>query len=86
MPPRRPRLISSSRSAMKSHRLLKTCAAALLVVLLASLTAIPVAALDVPRLKGHVNDYAGMLSPASQRQMEALLTDFEQKESTQIVL
>ena len=71
---------------MKFHRLLKTCAAALLVVLLASLTTIPVAALDVPRLKGHVNDYAGMLSPASQRQLEALLTDFEQKESTQIAL
>jgi uncharacterized membrane protein len=45
-----------------------------------------VAALDVPRLKGHVNDYAGMLSPASVRQLEALLTDFEQKESTQIAL
>jgi uncharacterized protein len=71
---------------MKRKRLLKTCAAALLVVLLASLTAIPAAALDVPRLKGHVNDYAGMLSPASQRQLEALLTDFEQKESTQIAL
>jgi uncharacterized protein len=27
-----------------------------------------------------------MLSPASQRQLEALLTDFEQKESTQIAL
>jgi len=71
---------------MKSHRILKTCAAALLVVLLASLTAISVAALDVPRLKGHVNDYAGMLSPASVRQLETLLTDFEQKESTQIAL
>lgn len=71
---------------MKSHRLLKTCAAALLVLLLASVTAIPAMALDVPRLRGHVNDYAGMLSPASQRQLETLLTDFEQKESTQIAL
>jgi uncharacterized protein len=71
---------------MKLHRRLKTCAAALLVVMLAALTAISVAALDVPRLKGHVNDYAGMLSPASGRQLEALLTDFEQKESTQIAL
>ena len=43
-------------------------------------------ALDVPVLKGHVNDYAAMLSPAGQRQLEAVLTDFEQKESTQIVV
>jgi uncharacterized protein len=71
---------------MKSYKVPKTCAAALLVLLLAFVTAIPVAALDVPRLKGHVNDYAGMLSPASQRQLEALLTDFGQKESTQIAL
>jgi uncharacterized protein len=68
------------------HKRLKTCAPALLGLLLATLTAIPAAGLDVPRLKGHVNDYAGMLSPASQRQLEALLTDFEQQESTQIVL
>jgi uncharacterized protein len=44
------------------------------------------ASLEVPRLKGHVNDYAAMLSTASERQLEALLTDFEQKESTQIVV
>lgn len=43
-------------------------------------------ALDVPALKGHVNDYAAMLSPASQRQLEAALTDFEQEESTQIAV
>ena len=43
-------------------------------------------ALDVPTLKGHVNDYAAMLSPASQRQLEAVLTDVEQKDSTQIVV
>lgn len=43
-------------------------------------------ALDVPELKGHVNDYAGMLSTATQRQLEAVLTDLEQKESTQIVV
>ena len=43
-------------------------------------------ALDVPALKGHVNDYATMLSPTSQRQLEAVLTEFEHKESTQIVV
>lgn len=71
---------------MNSQKILKTWGAALLVLLLAAITAIPVKALEVPRLKGHVNDYAGMLSPASERQLEALLSDFEKKESTQIVL
>lgn len=71
---------------MKSHRILKLFGAVLVVVLLGSATASSVTALDVPRLKGHVNDYAGMLSPAGERQLEALLTDFERKESTQIVL
>jgi uncharacterized protein len=41
---------------------------------------------DVPALKGHVNDYAAMLSQAGQRQLEAVLTDLEQKDSTQIVV
>ena len=44
------------------------------------------AALEVPTLKGHVNDYAGMLSASSRRQLETVLTTFEQQESTQIVL
>ena len=56
----------------------------LLLLLLASVNQSH--ALEVPALKGHVNDYADMLSPASQRQLEAVLTDFEQKESTQIVV
>jgi uncharacterized protein len=71
---------------MKSHRALNIFGAPLLVVLLVWVTAISATALDVPRLKGHVNDYAGMLSPAGKRQLEALLTDFERKESTQIAL
>jgi uncharacterized protein len=54
--------------------------------LLVSAIATRAAALEVPRLKGHVNDYAAMLSTASQRQLEALLVDFEQKELTQIVV
>ena len=48
--------------------------------------AVNATALEVPRLKGHVNDYAAMLSTASERQLEAVLTDFEQTESTQIVV
>lgn len=44
------------------------------------------AALEVPRITGHVNDLAGMLSPATKRQLEAVLTDFERQESTQFVV
>jgi uncharacterized protein len=46
----------------------------------------PASALDVPPLRGHVNDTAGMLSPGAAQQLEAALTDFEQTDSTQIVI
>ncbi|BBO81701.1 hypothetical protein DSCO28_22670 [Desulfosarcina ovata subsp. sediminis] len=60
--------------------------AALVFLTLLMMCAGPLWALDVPPLKGHVNDYAGMLTSASQRQLEAVLTDFERQESTQIVV
>ncbi len=43
-------------------------------------------ALKVPTLKGRVNDYAGILSPATTQQLETMLQDFETTDSTQIVL
>ena len=43
-------------------------------------------ALDVPPLRGHVNDYAAMLSPATVQGLEADLTAFERSDSTQIVV
>ncbi len=43
-------------------------------------------ALDVPPLRGHVNDYAAMLSPAAVQGLEADLTAFERSDSTQIVV
>jgi len=46
----------------------------------------PALALEVPPLRSRVNDYAGMLSQGVVRQLELLLEDFEQKESTQIVV
>lgn len=46
----------------------------------------PASALDVPPLRGHVNDTAGMLSPQAAQQLEAALTDFEGTDSTQIVV
>ncbi len=52
------------------------------------LCCLPVAAygLDVPRLQGHVNDYAGMISPSAKSKIEKGLKAFEQSDSTQIVI
>ncbi|MBB5347227.1 TPM domain-containing protein [Desulfoprunum benzoelyticum] len=43
-------------------------------------------ALEIPPLKGRVNDYAAMLAPATVDQLERSLTAFEQEQSTQIVV
>jgi len=43
-------------------------------------------ALDVPPLRGQVNDYASMLSPGAVQELEASLSAFEQSDSTQIVV
>ncbi len=42
--------------------------------------------LNVPKLKGHVNDYADILSPYTERQIEGVLRRLEQTDSTQIVV
>jgi uncharacterized protein len=44
------------------------------------------AALEVPALKGRVNDYGGMLSPETERRIETLLQELEEKDSTQVVV
>jgi uncharacterized protein len=46
----------------------------------------PVHALTVPALKGRVNDYAQILSPATIQQLDNALKYFEQQESTQIAV
>ncbi len=61
---------------------LLTLAAALGCVLWAQ----AVAALEVPLLKGRVNDHAGLLSPAALSRLDLLLKDFEDRDSTQIVV
>ncbi|MDR2018861.1 MAG: TPM domain-containing protein [Syntrophobacterales bacterium] len=43
-------------------------------------------ALDVPPLRGYVNDYAGMISPAAKVKIETELRNFERFESTQIFI
>ncbi len=43
-------------------------------------------ALEVPPLKGRVNDYAAMLSSYTERQLDGILHNLEQTDSTQIVV
>ena len=71
---------------MKTESHLRSVGSILVFFLLVFAGAVNAAALEVPRLRGHVNDYAAMLGTASARQLEAVLTEFEQKESTQIVV
>jgi uncharacterized protein len=42
--------------------------------------------LDVPDLKGRVNDYADLLSPATEASLESVLKSLESTDSTQIVV
>ncbi|MGO8988057.1 MAG: TPM domain-containing protein [bacterium] len=48
--------------------------------------AFPAHGLDVPKLQGYVNDYAGMISPSAKSKLEEGLRAFEQSDSTQIVI
>jgi len=43
-------------------------------------------ALEVPQLRGRVNDYANLLSPGASQRLEQALVDFERSDSTQIVV
>jgi len=58
----------------------------LLQLLLPALLVLPAAALEVPRLTGHVNDLAGLLSAQTRLRLEQALSDFERSDSTQIVV
>ena len=71
---------------MRNNLLTKRFCGLFLTLALVFLDARPVVALEVPPLKGRVNDYAGILAPATARQLEEVLQNFETTESTQIVL
>jgi len=43
-------------------------------------------ALEVPPLRGYVNDYAGMLSRQTAQRLETVLSEFEKSDSTQMVV
>jgi uncharacterized protein len=46
----------------------------------------PAHGLEIPKLQGYVNDYAGMISPSAKLKIEEGLRAFEQSDSTQIVI
>jgi uncharacterized protein len=46
----------------------------------------PVHALEVPALKGYINDYANMISSSVQKKLSGELKEFERTDSTQIVI
>jgi len=58
------------------------------ILLLVSLTLLPLTAtaLEVPPLRGRVNDYAEMLSPATKQQLNGMLQNLEASDGTQIVV
>ena len=58
----------------------------LIAALWLALYAPPASALQVPALKGRVNDYAGLLSQGTDEQLEAALAELERTDSTQIVV
>jgi uncharacterized protein len=65
------------------------CGWAPTIILLLLLKLLPfgeLCALPVPALTARVNDYASMLSPQAKVDIEAKLRQFEQEESTQIVI
>jgi uncharacterized protein len=66
-----------------TYRCLCIAAAALLLVVMMVQASF---CLEVPLLRGRVNDEAGILSKGVVRQLDLLLKDFEEKESTQIVV
>ena len=58
----------------------------LLLLVLLAFRPLPAAALNVPPLQGRVNDYAGMLSPATRQQLDSMLQGLEASDGTQIVV
>ncbi|NNK58555.1 MAG: TPM domain-containing protein [Desulfofustis sp.] len=58
----------------------------LVLCLLLLCNAVQSLALDVPDLKGRVNDYATLLSPATEASLESVLESLESSDSTQIVV
>lgn len=72
-----------TRSPARNHPVLIPAG---IILLLFLLWVSPLPARDIPKLSGHVNDTAGMLHTSTQRQLEAVLTDLEKTDSTQVAV
>jgi uncharacterized protein len=72
-----------NRDRPQSVRRVLLAAAALLLMLF---SASGLAALDVPRLQGRVNDYGGMISATTETRLDVLLRQLEESDSTQVVV
>lgn len=70
---------------MMSHTRIKFISVCLVLGLLFCFVS-PLAALEVPKLRGRINDNAAMLSAQSRTALENMLEQFEKTDSTQIVL
>jgi uncharacterized protein len=71
-----------SRSSAHKHPAIIAASILLLILLWVS----PLPARDIPQLSGHVNDTAGMLHASTKNQLEAVLTDLEKTDSTQVAV
>lgn len=58
----------------------------ILPALICLLLPLNVAALEVPKLNGYVNDLAGVISPGTELKIESFLRGFESSDSTQLVI
>lgn len=65
------------------HRISRTIVPVLILLLGVAALA---DAREVPALRGRVNDYAELLDPGAERQIEAVLAELERTDSTQIVV
>ncbi len=68
------------------HAMQQRARVLLFSMLLTVMFPLSLSALDIPELKGRVNDYAGMISEQTERLIDAELQTLEQEESTQIVV
>lgn len=64
----------------------RLCGLKIIISLLCFFPAFSAYGLEVPELKGYVNDYAGMISTQVKTELENELSVFEQTDSTQIVI
>ena len=79
-------LLSDSQARARGRTCYALRAACLLSFIFLLIASSPVRALEVPPLRGRVNDYAGVMSPDQVRALESQLAQFEQDTGHQIAV